>query len=67
MNDGRLTRSEQHCEEIERFLNSNAEVLPKKLYGREITSLQRKYPEIIITKGEKYRGSLYNCFITKKL
>ena len=62
----RLTRSEQQNEEIERFLDSSAEVLPMKLYGREITALQKKNPNIVITKGEKYIGALYNCLITKK-
>lgn len=66
MNDSRLTRSEQNSEDIERFLASNAETLKLRLYGREISTLQKKYPEVIIRKGEKYKGSLYNCFVSKR-
>ena len=65
---GYQTRSERQQEQIKSFLASNADVLPLRLYGREVRVLQRRNPDIVIQIGSEYSkgSSLYNCFIYKK-
>lgn len=65
---GYQTRSERQQEQIKSFLDSNADVLPLRLYGREVRVLQRRNPDIVIQIGSEYSkgSSLYNCFIYKK-
>ena len=65
---GYQTRSERQQEQIKSFLDSNAEVLPLRLYGREVRILQKRNPGIVIKVDSEYNkgSSLYNCFIYKK-
>ena len=63
---GYQSRSEQQSEAIERFLNSDEEVLRLRLYGREVHTLQKRNPGIAIKIGSVYKESLYNCLIYKR-
>lgn len=60
------SRSEQQDEAIKRFLNSDAEVLPLRLYKREVKANQKRNPSIVIKIDSKYNESLYNCLIYKQ-
>ena len=63
---GYQSRSEQQYEEIERFLNSDDEVLRMRLYGREVRTLQKRISDIVIKVDSVVQGSLYHCLIYKR-
>ena len=63
---GYQSRSERQSEMIERFLESDAEVLPLRLYKREVEANQKRNPNIVIEIDSVYKGSLYNCLIYKR-
>ena len=64
------TRKERHEEAIRAFLNTNEDAteLRLRLYGREIASLSKKFPEAAILKGSLYdvERKIYNCIINRK-
>lgn len=60
------TRSEKNSKKIEKFLTSDAKLLPIKLYGREVTALQKKYPSIVIIKGKEYKKGFGVCLLYRK-
>lgn len=53
---------------IDLFLaNSNEAILSIKLYSREIRRLERQYPEISISKDNRFNNTdLWECTISKK-
>lgn len=61
-------RRDRHPGKINEFLDdSERESMKLPLYGREITRLQRQFPQITITKGDQVNNSkLWYCTITKK-
>lgn len=61
----KMTRSEQHAEIIGAFLASSSRTLSLHLYGREITSLEKKYP-VVITKVAKDKNGMFRCSIFKR-
>lgn len=62
----RTTRMESHYEAIENFLKSDKEQINRILYGREIRTLGRVFPEVKIERVSSYSEKLYNCIISKK-
>ncbi len=66
MTDGRMTRMETHIETIENLLKSNeVESIKRRLYGREIRALRKRFPQVKVEIESSYRDSLYNCKIKK--
>ena len=61
-------RKDKHPGVIDLFLaNPNETITSMKLYPREIGRLERKYPEIIITKDKHFNTTdLWECTITKR-
>ena len=62
-----VSRFERHKEDIEKFLNDHT-VSSKGmiLYSSEVQRLEKNFPSIKISKGNIFRGHLYNCTVTKK-
>ena len=62
------TRQDKNSEKINNFLQDETkDMLPIRLYRREIKSLPRTYPNITIEVGEQYNGTdLWECIIRKK-
>ena len=50
------TRSERNFDSIYQFLNSEQNELELILYSREVVSLQRRIPRIVIIKGKPTHG-----------
>ena len=61
----RMTRMESHYEAITDFLKSDKEQINRILYGREIRTLRKRFPEIKIESESEYSKSLYVCIIKK--
>ena len=57
------SRSDRNREQIESFLDSNQKSTEMFLYSREISTLSKRFPQIIIKKGERYKKELelYCC------
>lgn len=63
----RMTRMESHYEAITDFLKSDKEQINRILYGREIRTLRKRFPEIKIEIESEYSKSLLYVCIIKKL
>ena len=62
----RTTRMESHYEAIEDFLKSDKERIKRILYGREIRTLRKRFPEVKIEIESEYsKSTLYVCIIKK--
>ena len=61
----RMTRMESPYEAITDFLKSDKEQINRILYGREIRTLRKRFPEIKIEIESEYSKSLYVCIIKK--
>lgn len=61
----RTTRMESHYEAIQGLLNSDKERISRILYVREVKTLQKRFPQVEIKIESIYKGSLYNCVISK--
>ena len=62
------TRSERNFDSIYQFLNSEQNELELILYSREVVSLQRRIPRIVIIKGKPYSRNppLYRCIVRRQ-
>ena len=63
----RTTRMESHYEAIEDLLSSDKEQINRIVYGREIRTLRKRFPEIKIEIESEYSKSLLYVCIIKKL
>ena len=61
----RTTRMESHYEAIEELLNSDKDQINRILYVREVKTLRKRFPQVEIEIESNYKGSLYNCIISK--
>lgn len=61
----RTTRMESHYEAIQDLLNSNKGHMSRILYVREVKTLRKRFPQVEIEIESNYKGSLYNCIISK--
>ena len=61
----RTTRMESHYEAIQGLLNSDKERISRILYAREVKTLRKRFPQVEIKIESIYKGSLYNCVISK--
>lgn len=61
-------RRNRHPGLIEEFLDDKTrETMTIKLYPREIRRLERQFPEINITKGERFKTTdLWECTISRR-
>ena len=63
------SRSEKNFEAIETFLTSQEQSREMILYAREMATLQKQFPQIIIEKGNRFLEgrNLYICEVRKIL
>ena len=61
----RTTRMESHYEAIQGLLHSDKERISRILYAREVKTLRKSFPQVEIKIESIYKGSLYNCVISK--
>lgn len=65
-----ISRSQWYCQKIEDFLNSDERCLTIDLYSSEITRIEKRYPNVMVSIGPLTRVSKtdqrHSCFIHKK-